>query len=246
MKRLDYRLEYLLQRRSGEIRREALGREKLIAATTEGPKVRVLLHFKNALAPIVEIGLEVTSQAGDIVAGYISLTNLERIASHPNVISVEASRPLKPELDVSTLEMGVKELRAQLDAANIPCRGRGVIIGIIDSSFDLTHPCFRTAENRTRILYAWDQTREEGEEGKAPAEIPYGIEYTPARIEKAIHDDEILVIADRPAAALPNPHGTHVTGIAGGNGAAAPANTYIGVAPEADLILVAYNSEGSL
>jgi subtilisin family serine protease len=252
MERLDYRLRYLLNRRASG-KRAARSSDEDISALTEKaapragePEVRVLLHFVNDFAELVELGLRVTSRAGDIIAGHVSLDVLERIATHPNVISIEASRPMKDELDVSLDDIGVTELRAVLDASKIPCRGRGVVIGVIDSGFDLTHPCFRDEAGRTRIRFAWDQTIEAGQSGDPPEDFGYGVEYTEEHINEAIRANEILAIANRPPGEFPNPHGTHVTGIAGGNGSSPPPGTFVGVAPEADLILVAYNSEGQL
>jgi subtilisin family serine protease len=252
MKQLDYRLQCLLSLRSTKKSGDRLSGEGLAESTNNiepsrvESNIRVLLHFENDLAPIEELGLKVTSRAGDIVSGYIEIDALVKVASHPNVISIEASRPLKPELDVSIVETGVAQIRAQLGTTKLPHRGSGVIIGVIDSAFDLTHPCFRSDQNHTRIIAAWDQTRDGQESGEAPKEFGYGVEYTQEDIDKEIAENNILVIANSPATDLPNPHGTHVAGIAGGNGSAPPANTYIGVAPEADLILVAYNSDGHL
>jgi subtilisin family serine protease len=70
--------------------------------------------------------------------------------------------------------------------------------------------------------------------------VPYGREYSSEEINEALS-------ADNGAAVVPHQdkdgHGTHVAGIAAGNGTAS-SGSYTGIAPEADLLIVAYRSEG--
>ena len=242
MSRLDYKLRHLLQKRSAE----STGTE------TEKARVRVLLRFKDELKPIEELGFEKTSVAGDVAAGFATLDDLVRIAEHPNVISVESSRPLKHEVDTSTIEVNVVSLRQKLDAEGIPCRGKDVIVGVIDSSFDFTHPGFCISPGHTRILAFWDQRQDAahmpyppptGFNYAPPQGFNYGVEYTQGLINAALQSSD-------PSRVIPHRrgnHGTRVAGIAAGNGAASPASSrYIGMAPKADLIFVSYDAEGQL
>ena len=242
MSRLDYKLRYLLQKRSPE----DSGTE------TEQARVRVLMRFKDELKPIEDLGFETTSVAGDVAAGFATLDALVRIAEHPNVISVESSRPLKRELDTSTIEVNVVSLRQKLDAEGIPCRGEDVIVGVIDSSFDFTHPGFCTSPGDTRILAFWDQRQDAaqmpfppppGFNYAPPDGFRYGVEYTKGLIDAALQaSDRSRVIPHHRGN-----HGTRVAGIAAGNGAASPSSSrYMGMAPEADLIFVSYDAEGQL
>lgn len=236
MGQIDYKLKYLLQKR------DEIGQER----------IRVLMRFKDELKPIEDLGFETTSVSGDIAAGFVTLDVLEKIAGHPNIISVESSRPLKHELDTSAVEVNVVSLREKLDTKGIPCRGRGVIVGVIDSGFDFTHPCFRTSGGQTRILAFWDQNKDASEITNPPPTgfnyapppgFSYGVEYTQGLIDAALQSSDPLQVIPH----VRKTHGTRVASIAAGNGAASPpTNQFIGMAPEADLIFVSFDDEEQL
>lgn len=101
-------------------------------------------------------------------------------------------------------------------------KGKGVLIGIVDTGFDFTHPNFKDKDGKCRILSVWDQN---GFQGTA-SEFGYGVVYnSPEQIAQARHDNSMMS------------HGTHVAGIAAGS-----ADTpYFGMAPEASLVMVSTN-----
>lgn len=101
--------------------------------------------------------------------------------------------------------------------------GRGTIIAIVDSGIDYAHPDFCNADGTTRILFLWDQTLQRV--------------YDSQQINEALAAlDDSQRYALVPSRDLSG-HGTHVAGIAAGNGRAS-GGRYIGVAPEASLIVV--------
>ncbi len=104
--------------------------------------------------------------------------------------------------------------------------GKEVLLGIIDSGITYTHPDFRNEDGTTRIAYLWDQTIE----GKPPIDFSLGTEYT---IEETM--DLVPSLDERG-------HGTAVAGVAGGNGRASQGRE-VGVAPQADLIIVKVGTE---
>lgn len=141
--------------------------------------------------------------------------------------------------------------------------GRDVIVAVIDSGIDYAHPDFRNADGTTRIIELWDQTipsgsvsvpgtvadeggtgrRNEGGNGSEERVLtaPEGFYIG------TVFDSEILNLAlDQPTdqaryAICPSRdisgHGTHVTGIAAGNGRASNGR-YRGVAFESELLVV--------
>ena len=60
--------------------------------------------------------------------------------------------------------------------------GKGVLIAIIDSGVDYTHPDFRNEDGTTRIEYIWDQTVE----GNPPKGFKSGTAYTKQEINTAL------------------------------------------------------------
>lgn len=112
--------------------------------------------------------------------------------------------------------------------------GTGVIVGIIDTGIDYTHPAFIAPDGSSRIVSVWDMQRE----GDPPAGFFKGTEFTREMLDTAL-------LSGDPYSAIPrldlSGHGTAVAGIAAGN--ALPRAS--GAAPEAEIIAVRISSGGS-
>ena len=107
--------------------------------------------------------------------------------------------------------------------------GRGVIVAIVDSGIDYAHPDFRNPDGTTRILELWDQTMDAVYDA---VDINRALEQ-PTEVERYA----VVPSQDRSG------HGTHVAGIAAGNGRASNGR-YRGVAFESDLIIVKLGTPG--
>lgn len=244
---LDSRLKFLTSR-AEEGPAELVGLESTgrFALTTEGvktPRVRVLLrlaegHGADDLGELSrDMGLTVLTRAGDVVGGEIGIDRLTELDELEAVGYVEASRPTLPELDAA-----VPETKADKVHTGPPgLRGAGVIVGVVDSGIDWRHGCFRDPTGKTRILRIWDQnlTPETGE--SSPAPFGHGVEYERSAIDSALSAPNPMSIVRHMDDSVG--HGTHVAGIAAGDGSSAgngkPAFTFVGIAPEADLVVVA-------
>ena len=112
-------------------------------------------------------------------------------------------------------------------------KGSGTLLGIIDSGINYAHPDFRNEDGSTRINFIWDQSIS----GAPPTGYLTGTEYTREQINEALkqptkmQQQEIVPTGDRVG------HGTHVAGIAGGNGRGS-GGRIVGAAPEAEFIIV--------
>lgn len=61
--------------------------------------------------------------------------------------------------------------------------GQGVLVAVIDSGIDYTHPDFRNEDGTTRIVNLWDQTVSAG---PAPEGYLIGTEYSAEQINEAL------------------------------------------------------------
>ena len=110
--------------------------------------------------------------------------------------------------------------------------GEGVLVAIIDSGIDYSHPDFRNEDGTTRIEALWDQTIP----GAPPEGFPIGTLYTRGQINEALQVPMPGRLDIVPSTDLTG-HGTHVAGIAAGNGRAS-SGLYRGVAPDSELLVV--------
>lgn len=116
------------------------------------------------------------------------------------------------------------------EETNPNLRGRGTVIGILDTGIDYTHEAFRNPDGSTRILSIWDQTIESL---SPPSGFYYGTEYLEEQINSALlSPDPHLVVPSMDELG----HGTAMAGIAGGSRNVA--RRFSGVATEATFIIV--------
>jgi subtilisin family serine protease len=139
----------------------------------------------------------------------IPRTALKNLAQCAEVSYVEASTRLELHCDAAHRSTGLFVDNQR----TVPQTGKGVLVGIIDSGIDTSHEAFKK-DGKTRIIEYWDQIRNR--------------RYNSAQIDQGKGAESPDTVG----------HGTHVAGIAAGNGGGSPGNIYQGVAPEADLAVV--------
>ncbi|HET8683542.1 MAG TPA: S8 family peptidase [Micromonosporaceae bacterium] len=205
----------------------------------------VFVRFTGDVSAIERAGMRIHSVAGDVATGEVRVDQLDALAQLDSVVRVELSRVLHHEMDLGLPEAGVPAVHAGPPGL----RGAGVIIGIIDSGIDYLHSAFRRDDGTSRILAIWDQGLEPQGAETSPTGFGYGVEFGKPAIDEAIASDKPFDVVRHRDQAIRDVgcHGTHVAGIAAGDGlAAGPARTdrvFTGVAPAADLVVVA-NTRG--
>ncbi|MDZ7332258.1 MAG: S8 family serine peptidase [candidate division KSB1 bacterium] len=208
-----------------------------VEANGEIIKYHVLFRFNGAAAPQHVPGVIIQATIGSIATAVASCDGLINLANHPAIEWIEPSRFLSPCLDVSRVSTEADKLYN----GNPSYRGDGVLVAIFDSGIDWRHEDFIDNSGKSRILYLWDVT---DDAGPHPAGFNYGTEYTQAQINDEIDGSPTGLVRQKDVSG----HGTHVAGIAAGDGSATghgyDAGRYIGIAPQADLIIVKGGADG--
>ena len=202
-------------------------------------------------------------RSGDLVVADVPVRSLERLAREKFVVSVSATKAAQvPALQTSiqrplfkgSVNQPLTNTKATSKAPNSAAgftaggfTGKGVIIGVIDTGIDWKHDDFIKPDGTSRILYLWDMTDRTfattlGKIGTQPPLIENGNTpgpgtlYTNKQINDALQGRGAVNSSDNFG------HGTVTAGTAAGNGRATahsvPAGTHMGVAPDADLIIV--------
>lgn len=164
----------------------------------------------------------------DIYILSIPLNQLAGLSNEKNVLRIEAGNGNRVQMDTTvTIVNAVPVYSGQ----NLPqaYTGKGVVVGVQDIGFDLTHPTFHNMDmTEYRIKALWDQLSKD----TLNSTLPVGREYRGR--------SELLKIG-HPLDGLTQTHGTHTAGIAAGSGAegADKKSPYRGIAYEADIVMVA-------
>ena len=182
-----------------------------------------------ALRPLIkQYGGQYRYGAKDIAAVALPLSGLEPLLQHPALKRLEY-REAKghyfshPEDSIMLQHNRVLPVhRGQAPLAQ-PLLGAGVLLGMIDDGIEWQHPDFWAADSSTRLQSIWDQNTYV--RSYAQWYYGYGSEWLKTDIDRyqCTH--------------TPGAHGSHVLGIAAGNGQAT--GKYVGLAPKTDLACVA-------
>ncbi len=151
-----------------------------------------------------------------ILSAHVGANTLAALMTNPQVERMQTKKESK--LHLPTALPDIRLLLAATGERAVPETGREVMIGVVDSGFDLSHPMFRDAQGRLRVDGLLDQTS--GNRAYSHAELERG-----------------WANGRRGPGADNNGHGTHVATIAGGS----RFQDIEGVAPEARFLLVKTN-----
>jgi subtilisin family serine protease len=208
----------------------------LLPATADG-WLRVFLRYGGGAAELRAAGIEPGVHAGSWWTAQVRPETLARL-DLPGAYLQEAHL-LRTQLDRSVPATGATAARVRDPELD----GHGAIVGIVDTGVDLSHPDFRRPDGTTRVLYLMDLAAGAGGLHPELATAPNSSVFTAVEIDRALALRTVGLPSSPPLIERdPFGHGTHVTGIAVGNGRATgaglPAGRYVGMAPGADLIVV--------
>ena len=175
---------------------------------------------------LAKAGITIGAQAGDIVTLRVPVESLDVLESNKEILQYSIShRIAQPTNDQARYDTRTDLVYNGIGTlGDTSINGKGVYIGITDWGFDYTNLSYNNrGDTNRRLERAWDHFRLRG---PAPAGFDYGTE---------IVGYDALMNARGDTSNLYNygTHGTHVTGIAAGNGIR---GEYRGHAPKAKIL----------
>ncbi|HEX5030421.1 MAG TPA: S8 family serine peptidase, partial [Candidatus Eisenbacteria bacterium] len=217
--------------------------ERILSRDSNGNAYANLILVGDVTTSSLEgIGVQVGTRLGKAMTAVSPLSALPALFDLEGLESVKAPATCELYLDSSLVSIDAEGIRTigQVQRPLVGRTGAGVLLGFLDSGIDLGHGDFRKGDSDgpTRLVGYWVRTHY-----SFPHSPPqgfgfpnmssfFGSEWTPSEINDGLVDSW---------GADSLGHGTHLAGIAGGNGqdfVPCLVGQYQGVAPEADLCVV--------
>ncbi len=228
----DVDLARLLERGRGHAGRAVAPHALLDGFDDERPGLlRLLVHAADARqAPAEAVFL-----GGDRYAVTVNPERAAELAAADPRLRLLWSAPRRPLLEQALGHLRVDGLRTALALT-----GKGVVVGIVDTGVDVAHGDLRASDGKSRIAWLLDLSRPPLGRHKA-IENDYGCGKQDAQCAVYSGADLDDLIGNSTPGDEPRDtfgHGTHVASLAAGNGLASTPARYVGVAPEATLVVV--------
>ena len=167
-------------------------------------------------------GCRIIDSIGRIYIVSIPLGEVAALSNNDTIERLEAERMPRPQMDVTPQQVNATGLYA---GTGLPqaYTGAGVVAGVFDSYYDFTHPAFRDANGDLRISYYYD----------------FHWPNADGTLGHALESASAIAAQQHSLNTRNGIHGTHVASIMAGSAV----GQYQGMAPEADIYLVDFNSD---
>ena len=199
----------------------------------------LIVKYSGSLGRIALDAVQVTELSNEYAILKVRESQVEALADLPEIEYIEKPHRLYFQRENGKRASCLNPVRGE----PLALTGKGVLVAVLDSGVDYTHPEFQNADGTTRIRAYWDQTgagnqvngpdwgETEGtpadgvvrEAGKPPEGFHQGTEYSREQIDRAWMSGNRLPVSDVSG------HGTEVAAIAAGTG---------GIAPDSELLVV--------
>jgi len=195
----------------------------------------VIVKYNGDLRVVADgLGIRAEDLGDSFAILTISSSRIAELHQYKEIEFIELPKSLSLSLRQAMSDACITPVHTQR-AGGYGLRGNGVLIGIIDSGIDYTHPDFRDQDGNSRILYLWDQLGSQN----SPKGFYNGTEYNNSQLNEALQNPQSSTIPSLDFIG----HGTSVSGVAAGNGRSS-GGIEQGVAPEASLIVVRLGERG--
>ena len=192
------------------------------------------LEGKASEADLRSLGVIIgTRFPNGVMTADVPVAMYKDVAALPGMTRITAVHMARPCLNYSTPTTQARPNYWTSSPPNFSGQtGAGVIVGDVNNGIDYKHGDFKNPDGTSRILFLWDQIDTTTPHPANPA-YTYGREFSTADLNA-----NLATIRDGS-----DGHGSHCMGIAAGDGSATgngqPGDVFIGMAPRADMIIVA-------
>jgi len=199
-------------------------REFIDAPDTVGFVVRGNDEIDRLIQDIPEI-VATQTLAGRYVVAYTKATTYPGIINQLGTSFINSVAIVLGLLGVENLQRsGIMQMQQQ---PYLNLKGRGVLLGFVDTGIDYTQSIFRYEDGTSKIQYLYDQSISDS----PPEGFYIGTEYSNKQINQALQtEDPYDIVPSRDTVG----HGTFLASVAAGRGS----SDFIGAAPDAELIVV--------
>lgn len=221
---------YVLQQRTYARLQRTSTHAKSIRAKSSAPLATAFVKFNGDGRKLLEQAhCHIWANWDNIYIATIPMDQIAHLSLQPQVQRIEANEGSSCTMDKA---VGNANALSAYEGLSLPqaYTGKGVVMGIMDIGFDLTHPNFFSTDlSEYRIKAFWDQISSD----TLQSTLPVGRDYT---------DQETLLNLGCSRDGHEQNHGTHTLGIAAGSGSeGTPSDkpgTYHGIAYDSDICLV--------
>ena len=176
---------------------------------------------------LTQAGQHATTISNTVVTARVAPEWLTTLSNDTRIVRLTASKRLRPFLQKARQVTGVDRVHAG-DNLDTPFTGKGIVIGVIDQSFEFKHMGFLDENGKSRIKMLWDRSKDIEKDIQSKAAPVYNVDALTKTHET--YDPG-------------SGHGTHVTNIAAGS--KHPDNPFYGVAPKADIVVIPSSFENT-